>query len=259
MVCLSFPDIALLTTTFGFDTAVESAQTAIKAADVEAESFPDCVSIVKLMGRSSGFIAAYATLSSRDVDVCLVPEVPFALHGSGGVLEHIDKVLNKKGKCVVVVAEGAGQDLAGDTLNIGILLLDAIKSYFEDRKEFTSKYIDPTYMVRAGPPIASDNILCTLLSHAAVHGAMAGMTGCVFGPVQNHNVCIPLEEVAGKTETLNPSGRVWQRVISSTQQPAVWAKPEKEEEAGGGNLRDEAQTAGGSPSMSSVSWSSSSA
>ncbi|KAJ7010329.1 hypothetical protein NC653_000921 [Populus alba x Populus x berolinensis] len=42
------------------------------------------------------------------------------------------------------------------------------------KMEIDMKYIDPTYMIRALPSNASDNISCTLLAQSAVHGAMAG-------------------------------------------------------------------------------------
>ncbi|XP_028051789.1 ATP-dependent 6-phosphofructokinase 3-like [Camellia sinensis] len=82
---------------FGFDTAVEEAQQAINAAHVEAESVENGVGVVKLMGRYSGFIAMYATLASRDVDCCLIPESPFFLEVVVDVIdigEHVLKLVN---------------------------------------------------------------------------------------------------------------------------------------------------------------------
>ncbi len=49
---------------FGFDTAVEEAQTALLAAKVEAISADQGIGLVKLMGRSSGFIAMQASMAS---------------------------------------------------------------------------------------------------------------------------------------------------------------------------------------------------
>ncbi|KAI9161187.1 hypothetical protein LWI28_015288 [Acer negundo] len=69
---------------FGFDTVVEKAQRAVKAAHVEVESFDNCIGVVKLMGR----------------------------------------------------------------------------------------YGDPTYMIRAIPSNASDNVYCVPLAHCAIHGDM---------------------------------------------------------------------------------------
>jgi 6-phosphofructokinase len=52
---------------------------------------------------------------------------------------------------------------------------------------------DPTYMIRAIPSNASDNVYCTLLAHSAVHGLMAGYTGFTVGPVNGRHAYIPIE------------------------------------------------------------------
>ncbi|XP_010451330.1 PREDICTED: ATP-dependent 6-phosphofructokinase 7-like isoform X1 [Camelina sativa] len=109
-------DIPVIDKSFGFDTAVEEAQRAINAAHVEAESNENGIGFVKLMGRYSGFIAMYATLASRDVDCCLIPESPFYLEGEGGLLEFIEKRLKEHGHMVIVLAEGAGQDLMSKSM-----------------------------------------------------------------------------------------------------------------------------------------------
>ncbi|MBA0597768.1 hypothetical protein Gorai_007561, partial [Gossypium raimondii] len=109
-------DIPVIDKSFGFDTAVEEAQRAINAAHVESLSIENGIGLVKLMGRYSGFIAMYATLASRDVDCCLIPESPFYLEGSGGLYEYIEKRLKENGHMVIVIAEGAGQDLVSESL-----------------------------------------------------------------------------------------------------------------------------------------------
>lgn len=50
---------------------------------------------------------------------------------------------------------------------------------------------DPTYMIRAVPSNASDNVYCTLLAHSVIHGAMAGYTGFIAGPVNGRHAYIP--------------------------------------------------------------------
>ena len=47
--------------------------------------------------------------SAGCVDVCLIPEVPFALKGSKGLFAYVEKVLEERGHCVMCIAEGAGQ------------------------------------------------------------------------------------------------------------------------------------------------------
>lgn len=47
---------------FGFDTAVQEAQRSLMAAKIEASSADNGIGLVKLMGRSSGFIAMQVPL-----------------------------------------------------------------------------------------------------------------------------------------------------------------------------------------------------
>ena len=79
---------------------------------------PNGIGVVKLMGRHAGFIAAHATLASGDVDLCPIPEVKVELDGKYGILGHISRVLEKKGHAVVVVAEGAGEELVGASAEV---------------------------------------------------------------------------------------------------------------------------------------------
>ncbi len=100
-------DIALIDKSFGFDTAVEEAQRAIKCAQVEARSTINGIGLVKLMGRHSGQIAMFASLAAREVDCCLIPEIDFELEGPRGLYEYIENKLRSKKHMVIVVAEGA--------------------------------------------------------------------------------------------------------------------------------------------------------
>ncbi|KAL2569209.1 hypothetical protein AAZV13_18G114700 [Glycine max] len=197
-------DILLMDKTFGFDTAVEEAQRAINSAYIEAHSAYHGIGVVKLMGRSSGFIAMQASLSSGQVDICLIPEVPFNLHGPHGVLSHLKYLLETKGSAVVCVAEGAGQT----------------KKYFKEIGVHADvKYIDPTYMIRAIRANASDGILCTVLGQNAVHGAFAGYSGITVGLCNTHYVYFPIPEVISHPRLVDPNSRMWHRCLTSTGQP----------------------------------------
>ncbi|KAG8084860.1 hypothetical protein GUJ93_ZPchr0010g9518 [Zizania palustris] len=146
-------DIVVIDKSFGFDTAVEEARRAINVAHVEAESTENGVGVVKLMSRNSGFIAMYATLASRDVDCCLIPESPFYLDGKRGLLEFAEQRLRENGHMVIVVAEGAGQDLIAKSMNladahdasgnkllldVGLWLCHKIKEHFKKKASFPS-------------------------------------------------------------------------------------------------------------------------
>ncbi|XP_043720058.1 ATP-dependent 6-phosphofructokinase 6-like [Telopea speciosissima] len=229
-------DISVIDKSFGFDTAVEEAQRAINAAHVESESIENGVGVVKLMGRNSGFIAMYATLASRDVDCCLIPESPFYLDGPGGLFEFMEKRLKEHGHMVIVIAEGAGQDLVSESMkseqqdasgnkllqDVGLWISEQIKDHFKKRSKLSInlKYIDPTYMIRAVPSIASDNVYCTLLAQSAVHGAMAGYTGFIVGPVNGRHAYIPFYRVTEMQNKVVITDRMWARLLSSTNQPS---------------------------------------
>ncbi len=101
-------DISFVQVTFGFDTAVAEAQRASSAANIEAEAAHNGIGLVKLMGRDSGFIAAYTVLVNSQVNFCLIPEVPFTMDK---FLEALRNRLNRRGHALVIVAEGAGQEL----------------------------------------------------------------------------------------------------------------------------------------------------
>ncbi len=71
---------------------------------------------MKLIGRYSGFLAMESTLASRDVNICLVPEFGFELHGEKGLLEFVYKRTKERNYCIIVVAEGAGDAIMDDNL-----------------------------------------------------------------------------------------------------------------------------------------------
>lgn len=229
-------DVRVIDRSFGFQTAVEKAREAINAAHVEAESTPNGVGLVKLMGRNAGHIAVHATLGSRDVDCCLIPEVPFYMEGPGGLLEFVEQRLVENGHCVLVVAEGAGQelmessssmkerDMSGNPAlqDIGLWLSKSLKEWWKNKHPddlFSLKYIDPTYMIRAVPSNAADTAYCTLLAHSAFHGAMAGYTGFVAGPINGRFCYIPLNLVAQAPCLVDVNTHTWAWLKSVNNQP----------------------------------------
>jgi len=226
-------DLAWTVRTFGFSTAVEAARHAILAAHAEARGAWNGVGLVKLMGRHSGFVAAHATLANADVNFCLVPEVRFALDGEQGFLAALEQRLDLKNHAVIVVAEGAGQDLlqgAGTDKDasgnvklgdIGVFLRDAIRRHFASRdKPVDVKYIDPSYIIRSVPADANDSEFCLLLGQHAVHAAMAGRTNMVVSYWNRNYVHVPIPVAVATRRQLDPSGEIWRGVLEATGQPA---------------------------------------
>ena len=223
-------DIDLIDKSFGFETAFDVASPILRDAHNEAAGAYNGISIVKLMGRDSGFIAASASLAMPVVNFVLVPEMDFELEGENGFLEALRKRLKNKKHAVIVVAEGAGQhllqqkdvvkDASGNIkhADIGVFLKEKIQEYFTDIP-VTIKYIDPSYIVRSAPANSSDSVYCGRLAYHAVHGAMAGKTRFVVSKVNNKYVYIPIAEVTKKRKKIDLESEFWFSVLQSSGQP----------------------------------------
>lgn len=221
-------DISYVDESFGFETAVAETRTAIYSAHVEADGARNGIGLVKLMGRESGFIATHATLASSDVNFCLVPEVPFKLNT---FFSSLRERLEKRRHAVIVVAEGAGQDLLEETgkrdasgnlrfKDIGLFLRDQIRSYFEEVDlKIILKYIDPSYTIRSRPANPHDSVFCLLLGHCAVHAGMTGRTNMLVGYWNGEYTHVPIPLAVSKRKHINPEGRLWSSVLESTGQP----------------------------------------
>ena len=226
-------DLNLIQRSFGFDTAISESIKAIQCAHVEARGAPKGIGLVKIMGRQSGHIAACAALAQNDVNFVLIPEVPFDLDGEGGFLRALERRIKERGHCVILVAEGAGQehirkcsdpietDPSGNLklLDIGIFLKTRINEYFQEKGiEINLKYIDPSYIIRSVPANSTDSIYCGALGQYVVHAAMAGKTSMLVGLMKDEYVHLPLKMVSSGMK-VDPDGNVWMRVLEATGQP----------------------------------------
>ncbi len=231
-------DIPFIDHSFGFQTAMARATQSIRAVHVEARSAPSGVGLVKLMGRHSGFIACYASLAKNDADYVLIPEVPFELDGEGGLLNQVRLRVQSQGHAVVIIAEGAGQELfddepgsrdaSGNTRlqDVGPLLRARIIEHFAKHDlELNLRYIDPSYAIRSVPANSYDSVYCLRLAHAAVHAAMAGRTSMVVGRWHGRFVHVPIELAVSRRNTVDPHGDLWLSVLEATGQPPLLAGP----------------------------------
>jgi len=224
-------DLQFIDRSFGFETAVQKATQAVNSIHMEAQSQIGGIGLVKLMGRESGFIATATALASHETNFCLIPEVPFELDGPNGFLHHLEERLEKRGHAVIVVAEGAGQELLAATnatdasgnkklADIGVYLRDKINEYFAKKNiQINLKYIDPGYEVRASVTTANDSIYCERLGNNAVHAAMAGKTKIVIGLVHDKYVHIPISMATLQRNVVDPESSLWRDCLDATLQP----------------------------------------
>ena len=225
-------DINLIEKSFGFETAFSIANDIIRNAHNEASGAYNGIAMVKLMGRDSGFIAAHAALSIQEVNFVLIPEISFDLYGQRGFLRTLKKRLEERHHCVIVVAEGAGQeffdkseeqkDSSGNVKHkdIGIYLKDKIAEEFKKQNfPFSTKYIDPSYIIRSAQANANDSKFCSQLAQNAVHGAMAGKTGFVAGIWSGIFTYLPISATISEKKKIDLESELWWNVIEATGQP----------------------------------------
>jgi 6-phosphofructokinase 1 len=225
-------DINLIDKSFGFETAFSIATDIIHCAHNEAIGCYNGISLLKLMGRYSGFIAAYAALSMQEVNLVLVPEMSFDLNGPKGFLNVLRSRLENRHHALVVVAEGAGQyffeddtlekDASGNIKNkdIGLYLKEKISEEFNSWNfPVALKYIDPSYIIRSAPANANDSKFCSLLAQNAVHAAMAGKTDFVIGHWNNLFTLLPIPVAISQRKKIDMEGELWWNVLETTGQP----------------------------------------
>ena len=225
-------DILYLDETFGYRSAVERGAEAIVCAHAESKGCPNGIGLVKLMGRDSGFIACQAALATGLANFVLIPELPINLDK---FIEVLKARLVKRQHAVIVVAEGAGQDIlntsrenrdaSGNVVfgDIGAYL----KKYIGDRFKAENfphsiKYIDPSYIVRSVPANAQDAVYCLQLGQDAVHAAMAGKTEMLLGRINGKMCHVPMPMVTGGRKKVDPFGVIWRMVLQNTGQGDIF-------------------------------------
>jgi 6-phosphofructokinase 1 len=226
-------DLLYMDRSFGYLTAFSEAFRTLGVAHAEARGARNGIGLVKLMGRDSGFIACSAALATAEANFVLIPEVPFKLEGVNGLLSCLERRLNERGHALIVVAEGAGQELCAPAprsadasgnrrySDIGALLRERIQTHFHSLgQDFTLKYIDPGYQLRGVVATPEDRIFCLQLARHAVHAALSGKTGMVVALWHQHYVHLPVHLVATGRRRVDPEGDLWRCVLENTGQPA---------------------------------------
>ena len=215
-------DLSFIDRSFGFATAVLTAGSFVYCAHNEAKGAYNGIGLVKVMGRDSGWIAAYTTLANPFVNYCLVPEQKFVLEGENGLLPHLAERLKRKHHAVIMVAEGAGQeffkdaperrDASGNILknDIGVFLKDEINRYMSEHGvDTTIKYFDTGYAIRSVAADGEDAVFCTLLANNAAHAAMSGRTDMMVGYWNGSFTHVPIKLATSSRKKIDLDGPLW--------------------------------------------------
>ena len=225
-------DVSFVQRTFGFETAVSEARRATYAANAEAEAARNGIGLVKLMGRDSGFIAAYSALVDGQVNFCLVPEVPFTLEG---FLSELQRRLERRGHAVIVVAEGAGQDLmakevastrratSGTATSASFCAMRSQVLHADRHARSRSSTSIPSYTIRSLPATAHDSAFCLLLGQNAVHAGISGRTNMVVSFWNHQFTHVPIALAASERKKIDPEGALWNSVLAVHRSAAGYA------------------------------------
>jgi 6-phosphofructokinase 1 len=202
-------DVSGTVTTFGFDTAVNTALEAIDRLHTTAESH-DRVMVMEVMGRDAGFIALHSGLAGS-ADVILIPEIPYDIQKVAEKIRYRDSV----GRLfsIVVVAEGAfprgghshtlGESMPGQARRIGGVA-EAIAREIQQLTGKETRSLVLGHLQRGGVPTGYDRLLATRFGGAAVRAIADEKWGQMVALQSPHIVTIPIDEVLGETKRVNP-------------------------------------------------------
>ena len=208
-------DVSGTITTFGFDTAVNTALEAIDRLHTTAESH-DRVMVMEVMGRDAGFIALHSGLAGS-ADVILIPEIPYDIGKVCDKIRYRDSV----GRLfsIVVVAEGAfprgghshtlGESMPGQARRVGGVA-DAIAREIQMITGKETRSLVLGHLQRGGVPTGYDRLLATRFGGAAVRAIADEKWGQMVALQSPHIVTIPIEEALGETKRVNPTHDVVQ-------------------------------------------------
>lgn len=202
-------DVSGTVTTFGFDTAVNTALEAIDRLHTTAESH-DRVIVMEVMGRDTGFIALHSGLAGT-ADVILIPEIPYDL---SKVCEKI-MARDRAGRhfSIVVVAEGAyprggsvtliGESLPGQARRLGGLC-EPLAREIQQMTGKETRSLVLGHLQRGGMPTGYDRLLATRFGGAAVRAIADEKWGHMVALQSPHIVCIPIVDVLREPKRVDP-------------------------------------------------------
>ena len=202
-------DVNCTVTTFGFDTAVQTALDAIDKLHTTAESH-DRVMVLEVMGRHSGFIALHSGVAGT-ADVILIPEIPYDIDQVCQKVRSRDRMGRRFS--VIVVAEGAyprggtesvlGESMPGQAKRVGGVA-ESIARQIQERTGKECRSMVLGHLKRGGQPTGYDRLLSTRFGGAAVRAVAEEKWGQMVALQSPHIVTVPIREVLVEPKRVDP-------------------------------------------------------
>lgn len=202
-------DLMATDITFGFQSAVETAQEALDKLHTTAESHHR-VMILEVMGRYAGWIALYGGIAGG-ADVILIPEIPYDIDK---IAEAVNaRVKGNKKFSIIVVAEGSkpvGGEMVvertfqdrTDPIKLGGIGAKVAR----DLEELINQETRVTvlgHIQRGGSPNTFDRVLATRYGVAAVDGVLAQDYGKMVALKGTEIVRVPLADAVHRLKQIS--------------------------------------------------------
>lgn len=158
-------DIACTDYTIGYDTAMNTAIEMIDKLRDTTQSHDRC-SVVEVMGRNAGYIAANTGLAVGAL-VTLVPEKPYDVDKDIVAKMNFTKKIGKK-HFIIIVAEGAAH-------------AENLAKEIEEKTGIESRATVLGHVQRGGSPTLRDRVAASRLGYQAVELISQGITDRVIG------------------------------------------------------------------------------
>lgn len=179
-------DVAGTDTTIGFDTAVNTALSAIdKIRDTSMSH--ERIFIVEVMGRSRGFLALEVGIAGG-AEIILVPEIRFSLDSICERLQS-DRREGKRSE-IIVMAEGAGNS-------------NEMVNYIIQQTEYVVRLTTLGYIQRGGTPTAQSRILASEFGCKAVDLLLEGESKRMVAIQKGRITSVDLDDASRKTKKLD--------------------------------------------------------
>ena len=204
-------DLSATDFTFGFQTAVQEATTAVDKLVTTAASH-NRVFVLEVMGRYAGWIGLHSAVAGG-ADVCLIPEIPY----------DIDKVVEKiysrfhrgRGYAIIVVSEGAkpkdgdihyeeSKEVGYKNIRLGGVASKLIAELKAAGLKTDIRETVLGHLQRGGTPIAYDRILATQFGVEAFEMVLREEYGKMVAYRHPDIVTVPFTDAISHYNFVNP-------------------------------------------------------
>lgn len=204
-------DLSATDFTFGFQTAVQEATSAVDKLVTTAESH-NRVLVLEVMGRYAGWIALHAAVAGG-AEVCLIPEIPYDINK---VMKKIhSRYARGRGFTIIVVAEGArpangdmyyekSDEVGYGNVRLGGVATRLIRDLKKAGLEADMRETVLGHLQRGGSPIAYDRVLATQFGVKAFEMVLEKRYGEMVAYRHPNIVSVPFDEAISHYNFVDP-------------------------------------------------------